>query len=321
MVNFIPCGMMWRVYRHPKRSFPALCSKGSETRQPPTPTFFMIPNFPLTFSLLSLCAACLIPAALPAQSILLSADDFALLGGSTITGSTGTVVSNGNVGVSPGTSIIGFPPGIVINGEIVSTDSVTARAAADLATVSGALAAMTSTANLTGLDLGGMILLPGVYTFDSTAGLTGTLVLDAGGQDNAAWVFQIGSALTTAAGSSVSLVNQGAGGASGLGIFWNAGTQITTGADNLLMGNFLAGSGITFGASNSIAGSALTGGAIVLDGTAIDAMGGPGGAGFNGGLMYGGNGGIVAVPEASSLLFAASGLALALVARRRKSVA
>ena len=179
---------------------------------------------------------------------------------------------------------------------------------------------MASAEDLTGINLGGLTLAPGVYKFASTAGLTGGLVLDAGGQNNAAWVFQIGSALTTAAGASVSVINLGPDGGSSLGIFWNAGTQITTGASNLLMGNFLAGTDITFGATNTIEGRALAQGAISLDGTTINATGVPNGGALNGGLMYNGNGDIVAVPEVSPFIFAALGVAPILSIRRRRRV-
>jgi hypothetical protein len=286
----------------------------------PSIRFFMIRHLPRSVFLMSLCAAALMPAAFAAQSILLSADDFALLGGTTITANEGTTVSNGNIGISPGTSLVGFPPATVSNGSIVATGAVTDQATADLLTASSGLAAMTATGNLTGQNLGGMTLGSGVYKFDSTAGFTGALALDAAGQNNAYWVFQIGSALTTAAGASVSVINLGADGGTGLGIFWNAGTQITTGANNLLLGNFLAGTGVTLGVSNTLFGSVLAQGAISLDAATINAIGGPNGSGLAGGLTYGG-GNVIPVPEVPSFVFAASGALLLLAVRRRRKLA
>ena len=131
-----------------------------------------------------------------------SADSFAVLGSSTVT-STGNTVLNGNLGVSPGTSITGFySPGIV-NGTIYDNDTVAAQAQADALTAYNTLAGEAPNQNLTGQDLGALTLLPGVYFFSSSAQLTGTLTLSGAGD----FVFQIGSTLTTASSSSVNLIN------------------------------------------------------------------------------------------------------------------
>src|SRR5512147_1155739 len=128
--------------------------------------------------------------------ILGSASDFAVLGGSTVT-STGLSVLDGDLGVSPGTAITGFGPGVV-SGAIHAGDPVAAQAQLDLTAGYNTLAAMVCTTSLTGQDLGGKVLAPGVYCFESSAQLTGSLVLDAQGDPNAVFVFQIGSTLTTA---------------------------------------------------------------------------------------------------------------------------
>src|SRR3954465_15407877 len=94
-----------------------------------------------------------------AQSILLTAGDFALLGGTAITstGTVGTTIRNGNVGLSPGatTGITGFPPAVIVNGAIIATGPVTAQARLDLITASVGLAGMPSNANMSTVDLGG----------------------------------------------------------------------------------------------------------------------------------------------------------------------
>lgn len=122
---------------------------------------------------------------LSAQSILLSAGDFTLLGGTAITstGTVGTTIRNGNVGLSPGatTGITGFPPAVIVNGAIIATGPVTAQARLDLITASVGLAGMPSNANLSTVDLGGKTLAPGVYAFNGAASLSGALVLDAQG--------------------------------------------------------------------------------------------------------------------------------------------
>jgi len=120
------------------------------------------------------------------------------------------------------------------------------------------------TQDMTGVDLGGKTLLPGVYKFSSSAQLTGALTLDANNDPNAQFVFQIGSTLTTAAGSSVTVINK-------VGppciVFWQVGSSATLGATNEFQGHILALASITVGAGTSIAfGSALAHtGAVTLD--------------------------------------------------------
>ncbi len=137
-----------------------------------------------------------------AQGTLDSAEGFAVLGGSTVT-STGDTIITGDLGVSPGTSITGFyPPGIV-NGTIYNDDPVAAQAEADTLTAYNNLAGEPVDSNLTGQDLGTLVLSPGVYKFNSSAQLTGTLTLSGNGY----YVFQIGSTLTTASSSFILLSN------------------------------------------------------------------------------------------------------------------
>ncbi len=132
---------------------------------------------------------------------------FAVLGGSTIT-NTGPSVINGNIGLSPGSAITGFPPGTVTPPfAIFQNDAVAARAQSDLTTAYNILANRPATQDLTSQDLGGLVLRPGVYNFNSSAQLTGDLTLDAEGDPNAVFVFNIGSTLTTATASSVRVIN------------------------------------------------------------------------------------------------------------------
>ncbi len=237
------------------------------------------------------------PASESAQSILLSAGDFTLLGGTAITstGVVGTTIRNGNVGLSPGatTGITGFPPAVVVGGAIIATGAVTGQARLDLITASVGLAGMASNANMSTVDLGGKTLAPGVYTFNSAASLSGALVLDAQGQNNVAWVFQIGTALTTAINSTVTFINLGTNGGSDLGVFWNAGSAVNIGANNQLVGNYLAGTSITFGGLSNGGGRALALAGISLDNNIINAHGGLGGGDLTGGLMYSLSGAVV----------------------------
>src|SRR6202521_867228 len=132
---------------------------------------------------------------------------FGVLGGSTVTNTATPTVVNGNLGVSPGSAVTGFPPGVVINGSIHAADAAAGQAQTDLTTLYNQLAGTACNTVLTGQDLGGMTLTPGVYCFASSAQLTGTLTLDEQGNSNAVFIFQMGSTLPTASASSVLLIN------------------------------------------------------------------------------------------------------------------
>jgi hypothetical protein len=113
-----------------------------------------------------------------------------------------------DLGVAPGTSITGFPPGIVL-GTIHNDDAVAMQAQADALAGYNFLAGLAPTGTLTGQNLGGLQLDPGVYFFASSAQMTGQLTLNFQGMNNAMIVFQIGSTLTTASASSVLVINPG----------------------------------------------------------------------------------------------------------------
>ena len=184
------------------------------------------------------------------------ADRFAVLGGSGVT-STGNTVLNGDLGVSPGTAITGFAPGIV-NGAIHNNDAVAIQAQTDALAAYNSLAGETPNQNLTGQDLGGQTLNPGVYYFSSSAQLTGTLTLSGTGD----FVFQIGSTLTTASSSSVLLIN----GAQADNVFWQIGSSATVGDGTSFDGSIIADSSITMDTGASLSGRALAlNGAVSLD--------------------------------------------------------
>ena len=217
-------------------------------------------------SVLALLALCTFPLSSQAAVVLGSAGGFAVLAGSTSTNTGASIIDGGNVGVSPGTSLTGFLPGVLLSPfTLHSGDASALQAQADLTTAYNAAAGLAFTQDLTGVNLGGLTLLPGVYKFSSSAQLTGALVLNANNDPNAQFVFQIGSTLTTAAGSSVMTINNVATPA--CIVFWQVGSSATLGAATTFQGHILALASITVGAGASLLpGSALArNGAVTLD--------------------------------------------------------
>jgi len=195
-----------------------------------------------------------------------TAGNFAVLAGSTATNTGSSVINGGDVGVSPGTALTGFTPGIIVPPYTIHAgDAVAMQAQNDLSIAYNAAAALTPTQNLTGQDLGGLTLLPGVYFFSSSAQLTGTLTLNNLGDPNALFVFQIGSTLTTASNSSVVSINGGS--IPGSNVFWQVGSSATLGTGTAFEGHILALTDITLDAGATILdGSALArNGAVTLD--------------------------------------------------------
>ncbi|HEY0143021.1 MAG TPA: ice-binding family protein [Thermoanaerobaculia bacterium] len=224
------------------------------------------------FSALVLFAALLSLVSLPAaaQISLGSAQSFGALGGSAVT-NTGATSVNGNVGVSPGSSVTGFPPGVVVGGTIHSNDAVAVQAQNDLTTAYNNIAATPCTANLTGQNLGGLVLTPGVYCFDTSAQLTGALTLDAQGNPNALFLFKIGSTLTTASGSTVTVIN---GGSACNRVYWQVGSSATIGTGSSFAGDILALSSITVTTGANTSGRVLArNGAVTLDTNNINTCG------------------------------------------------
>ena len=189
------------------------------------------------------------------------ARSFAVLGGSTVT-STGATAIIGDVGVSgPGVSVTGFPPGTIAGGAQHVGDPAANQAQRDAQTAYAALAGMACTTPLTGQDLGGITLSPGIYCFTSSAQLTGRLVLDPRDNPKGVWVFQIASTLTTAPNSSVVM---GKGGRVG-NVFWQVGSAATLGTGTAFAGNVFAYSSITMNTGAGLSGRALARAAVTMD--------------------------------------------------------
>jgi type VI secretion system secreted protein VgrG len=195
-----------------------------------------------------------------------TAASYAVLGGQSVT-NTGPTVITGNLGVSPGSAVTGFPPGIVV-GEVHAGDAEAVQAQADNTIAYLNLAGQPCTQSLTDQDLGGKTLTTGVYCFSTSAQLTGPLILDAQGDPNAVFIFQMGSTLTTASNSSVQIINGG----SSCNIYWQVGSSATLGTQTTFVGNILALTSITMNTSATMAGRALArNGSITMDSNTISA--------------------------------------------------
>jgi hypothetical protein len=186
---------------------------------------------------------------------------FAVLGGSTVT-NTGSTAITGDLGLSsPGVSLTGFPPGTQARGIQHVGDPAANQAQSDAQRAYLALADMTCSTALTGQDLGGKALAPGVYCFTSSAELTGQLVLDGRGNSKGVWVFQVASTLTTATNSSV-VMRKGGRPAN---VFWQVGSGATLGTGTAFIGNILAYSSITMNTAANLQGRALARQAVTMD--------------------------------------------------------
>ena len=192
---------------------------------------------------------------------LSSVGSFAVLAGQTVT-NTGPTVLAGDLGLSPGTAITGFPPGQVLGGATHAADAVALQAQADLVLSYDALASQPCEFDSTGVDLVGRTLAPGVYCFTSGAQLSGELVLDAQGLPDAVFVFQIASTLITASNATVRMINAG----ETCNVFWQVGSSATLGTGTTFVGSILALTSIQLGTGATVAGRALArNGAVTLD--------------------------------------------------------
>ena len=191
-----------------------------------------------------------------------AAQTYAVLAASTVT-NTGPSVIGGDLGLSPGTSVTGFPPGSVVGGAIHAADAAALSAQSSLTTAYNSAAGQSCTQDLTGQDLGGKVLTPGVYCFSTSAQLTGSLTLNGQGNASAVWIFKAGSTLTTASGSSVVMTSGG----SQCNVFWQVGSSATVGTSTSFAGNILALTSITLVDNANLIGRALARNGAVSLGT------------------------------------------------------
>jgi hypothetical protein len=185
---------------------------------------------------------------------LATVDPFVVLGGSTVT-NVGPSVLNGDLGVSPGTALVGFGLPAVVNGATHNNNALASQAQADLTTAYDVAAGqpVAPADDLSGTDLGNRTLTSGAYRYTSDAQLTGALTLDAQDDPNAQFVFLIASALTTAPASSVVLIN----GASPCNVYWQVGSSATLDTTTAFQGNLMALTSISLNNGATVIGRML----------------------------------------------------------------
>lgn len=215
---------------------------------------------------LSLFASAGANAVSPTPVDLGSATSFAVLAGTAVTNTLTTTIS-GDVGVSPGSSAPGFPPGIITNGNLHVTDVPAASAQAALGTAYDDAALATPATNpVPFADLAGMTLVPGIYA-GGALGNTGSLSLDAEGDPDAVWIFQASSSLITDSGSTISFVN---GVGSACNVFWQVTSSATLGSNSTFVGTVMALTSITATTGATVDGRLLArNGGVSLQGNSI----------------------------------------------------
>jgi hypothetical protein len=197
--------------------------------------------------------------------VLGSAGSLVVLAGSTVT-STGATSLAGDLGVSPGAAVTGFPPG-TLTGTMHKGDATSATAMVDLTTAYNDAAGRTVGPVSVAGNLGGLTLPPGLYKSTSSLSISsGDLTLNAGGDANAVFIFQMASTLTTTAGRAVIL----SGGAKAANVYWQVGSSATLGTTSAFKGTILANQSITLSTGASLNGRALARiGAVTLAGNAV----------------------------------------------------
>jgi hypothetical protein len=184
-----------------------------------------------------------------------TACSFGILAATPAVTSSGPTNVTGDIGIWPGASLVGFPPGTLTGSKHLG-DAVAQTAQGDLTTAYNYAAAAAGGAVLTA-DIGGQTLAPGVYKTTSaqpSLGITGNLTLDAGGDVNAVWIFQIVSTLTTAANNSQIIL---AGGATSHNVFWQVGSSATLGTSTTFEGTIMALASVSLNTGATLNGRAL----------------------------------------------------------------
>ncbi|MCP2049431.1 UNVERIFIED_ORG: type VI secretion system secreted protein VgrG [Paenarthrobacter nicotinovorans] len=194
-----------------------------------------------------------------------TAGSYSVLAATTVT-NTGPTTLQGDLGLSPGTALTGFPPGIAA-GTTHAADAVALQAQSDLTTAYNSAAGQALTAGVSG-DLVGQTLTEGVYKSTSSLALSGQLTLDGQGNPASVFVFQVASTLITASASSIIFTN----GAQACNVFWQVGSSATLGTASSFKGTILALTSITAQTNAIVEGRLLArNGQVSLDTNVITA--------------------------------------------------
>lgn len=224
------------------------------------------------------------------------ASNFAVLAGSgiTVAGPVNSTFITGDIGTYATTTITGLE-NLVLDGVNHAGDAVTQQGKTDLGSAyADAVGRMADVMFGAEYDLGGDLLVSGVYSSPTSFFINGVLTLDAGGDPNAVWIFQMDSTLTTGSGSSVNLIN----GAQADNVFWQVGSSATLGTNSHLEGTIMALTSISATTDATFNGRLLAlNGAVTLDNNTI------------------------MIPEPSSAVLVALGISFMTLTRRRKSQA
>ena len=187
-----------------------------------------------------------------------TAATYSVLAGTGVSNTGAATVLAGDLGLSSSGTIAGFPPG-TSKGTIHDKDAAAQNAESDRAAAYEDAAAETSTDTFAG-DQAGSTFTPGVHTTGAAFSNTGTITLDAAGDPNGVFVFQIGAALASAAASKVVLKN----GALANNVYWQVVGAVSLGAGAKYVGTFLGAGAVALGEGASIKGRVLTPGTVAL---------------------------------------------------------
>jgi hypothetical protein len=235
-------------------------SIGSSRASPRRARYFWLAACPVVAGVTTMLIVILPAGAAVAPVGLGTAGSFAVLAGTTVT-NTGVSQIHGDLGVSPGTAVTGFPPGIVSDGSVY-TAAGAAGAQADLTIAYNDAAGRTPPAAVSAFIGAGQTISPGVYKAVTSLDVGGALTLNAHDNPNAVFIFQVPSTLITDSASTVILSN----GAQACNVFWQVGSSATLGTGSTFTGTILALQSITVTTGDTILGRALArNGAVTLD--------------------------------------------------------
>lgn len=197
-----------------------------------------------------------------------TAAGFAVLASTTVT-NTGLTAISGDIGVNPGSAVVGFPPGIQTAGAAYIADPVSLQARTDASNAFTSASGQAGPTNIP-VELGGTVRLPDLYESGGAFTINGTLTLDGGGDPAAIFIFRSASTLITGSASTVTLINQ----ANPCNVFWIVASSATLGTTSTISGTILSATSISAATGTTVNGRLLAlNGAVTLDATTVTSTG------------------------------------------------